>query len=117
MCDRMHACMCACGACQNETDHFKNLQTRFTPCCGFLRMLPITVSNCIIKQHNLRQRIVTVAAVRLKPTILENLEKLEKLDLELIAVYDVCEMQHLRLYALWLDLELIAVCDVAERQP
>src|SRR6218665_1886228 len=44
--------------------------------------------------------------VRLKPTILENLEKL---DLELIAVYDVCEMQHLRLYALWLDLELIAV--------
>src|SRR6218665_2231637 len=25
---------------------------------------------------------------------------LEKLDLELIAVYDVCEMQHLRLYAL-----------------
>lgn len=55
-----------------------------------------------------------MAAVRLKPTILENLEKL---DLELIAVYDVCEMQHLRLYALWLDLELIAVCDVAERQP
>src|SRR6218665_409006 len=49
-----------------------------------------------------------VAAVGLKPTILENLEKLEKLDLELIAVYDVCEMQHLRLYALWLDLELIA---------
>src|SRR6218665_1813767 len=48
-----------------------------------------------------------MAAVRLKPTILENLEKL---DLELIAVYDVCEMQHLRLYALWLDLELIAVC-------
>src|SRR6218665_2420954 len=39
-----------------------------------------------------------VAAVRLKPTILENLEKL---DLELIAVYDVCEMQHLQLYALW----------------
>src|SRR6218665_404077 len=42
MCDRMHACMCACGACQNETDHFKNLQTRFTPCCGLLRMY-----NCI----------------------------------------------------------------------
>ena len=52
-----------------------------------------------------------MAAVRLKPTILENLEKL---DLELIAVYYVCEMQHLRLYALWLELELIAVCDVAE---
>src|SRR6218665_3109907 len=31
----------------------------------------ITVSNCIIKQHNLRQRIVAVAAVRLKPTILK----------------------------------------------
>src|SRR6218665_2733019 len=73
MCDRMHACMCACGACQNETDHFKNLQTRFTPCCGLLRMYNLTVSNCIIKQHNLRQCIVTVAAVRLKPTILENL--------------------------------------------
>src|SRR6218665_727189 len=45
-----------------------------------------------------------MAAVRLKPTIFENLEQR---DLELIAVYDVCEMQHLRLYALWLDLELL----------
>src|SRR6218665_1070624 len=43
---------------------------------------------------------------KIKTDHLENLEKLEKLDLELIAVYDVCEMQHLRLYALWLDLEL-----------
>src|SRR6218665_3175680 len=49
MCDRMHASMCACGACQNETDHFKNLQTRFTPCCRLLRMY-----NCIKLMHEFR---------------------------------------------------------------
>src|SRR6218665_3711511 len=39
MCDRMHACMCACGACQNETDHFKNFFPAIAPCVPWLAVV------------------------------------------------------------------------------
>src|SRR6218665_1691396 len=53
---------------------YKLVLLHFAACCAC-----ITVSNCIIKQHNLKQWIVTLAAVRLKPTILENLKHMSYL--------------------------------------
>src|SRR6218665_1800551 len=45
---------------------YKLVLLHVAACCAC-----ITVSNCIIKQHKLRQGIASVAAVRLKSTILK----------------------------------------------